>query len=78
LTSTALTCKYVTKTGSNLRPAQLEVSFILALLSTGKTIEQVVQAYSLSRITPEAIQKAISLADQALLRSVKRRQLAAA
>ncbi len=57
---------------------RLEVSFILALLATGKSIEQVVQAYSLSRITPEAIQEAISLADQALLRSAKRRQLAAA
>ncbi len=47
---------------------RLEVSFILALLAAGKTIEQVVQAYSLSRITPEAIQEAISLADKALLR----------
>ncbi len=57
---------------------RLEVSFILALLSTGKTIEQVVQAYSLSRITPEAIQEAITLANQALLRSAKRRRLATA
>jgi len=28
--------------------------------------EKVVQAYSLSRLTPEAIQEAISLADQSL------------
>jgi uncharacterized protein (DUF433 family) len=57
---------------------RLEVSFILALLATGKTIEQVVQSYSLSRLTPEAVQEAIRLADQALLRSAKRRQLAVA
>jgi len=57
---------------------RLEVSFILALLAAGKTIEQVVQAYSLSRLTPEAVQEAIRLADQALLRSAKRRQLAMA
>lgn len=57
---------------------RLEVSFILALLATGKTIDQVVQAYSLSRLTPEAVKEAISLADQALLRSVKRRQRAVA
>ncbi len=46
---------------------RLEVSFILALLASGKTIEQVVQAYSLSRLTPEAVKEAISLANQALL-----------
>lgn len=57
---------------------RLEVSFVLAQLATGKTIEQVVQAYSLSRLTPEAVQEAIDLANQALLRSVKRRRLAAA
>lgn len=57
---------------------RLEVSFVLALLAAGKTMEQVVQAYSLSRLTPEAIQEAIRLADQALLRSAKRRQLAVA
>ena len=57
---------------------RLEVSFILALLAAGKTIEQVVQAYSLSRLKPEAIQEAICLANQALLRSAKRRQLAMA
>lgn len=57
---------------------RLEVSFILALLAAGKTIEQVVQAYSLSRLTPEAVQEAINLANQALLRSAKRRRLAAA
>jgi len=42
---------------------RLEVSFILALLAAGKTIEQVVQAYSLSRLTPEAVLEAIRLAD---------------
>lgn len=57
---------------------RLEVSFILALLAAGKTIEQVVQAYSLSRLTSEAVQEAIRLADQALLRSAKRRRLAVA
>jgi uncharacterized protein (DUF433 family) len=53
----------------------LEVSFILALLASGKTIEQVVRAYSLSRLTPEAVKEAISLANQAFLQSAKRGQL---
>jgi len=55
---------------------RLEVSFILARLRTGKTIEEIVQDYSLSRLTPEAVKEAIFLAEQALLRSAKRRQLA--
>jgi uncharacterized protein (DUF433 family) len=58
--------------------ARLEVSFILSLLAAGKTIDQVVQAYSLSRLTPETIREAIGLADQALSRSVKRRRRAVA
>jgi uncharacterized protein (DUF433 family) len=53
---------------------RLEVSVILARL--GQTIDEVVQDYSLSRITPEAVKEAIRLAEQALLRSAKRRQLA--
>lgn len=53
---------------------RLEVSFILALIAAGKTVKQIVQAYSLSRITPEAVKEAIHLANQAFLRSAKRRQ----
>lgn len=53
---------------------RLEVSFILALIAAGKTVKQVVQAYSLSRITPEAVKEAIHLANQAFLRSAKRTQ----
>lgn len=50
---------------------RLEVSMILALISSGETVEQVVQAYSRSHITPEAVKEAISLADRALVKSAK-------
>jgi len=53
---------------------RLEVSFILALIAAGKTVKQVVQSYSLSCITPEAVKEAIHLANQAFLRSAKRHQ----
>ena len=54
---------------------RLEVSFILAQLATGRTIWQLVHAYSLSRLSPEAVKEAIQIANQALLRSAKRRRL---
>lgn len=54
---------------------RLEVSVILARLRAGQTIDEVVQDYSLSRLAPEAVKEAIHLAEQALLRSAKRRQL---
>jgi uncharacterized protein (DUF433 family) len=50
---------------------RLEVSVVLSLLAAGETIEQVVKAYSLSRLTPEAVQEAIRLADRALVQSAK-------
>ena len=50
---------------------RLEVSAVLALIASGETIEQVVQAYALSRLTPEAVQEAIRLADQALVQSAQ-------
>jgi uncharacterized protein (DUF433 family) len=50
---------------------RLEVSVILSLIALGETVEQVVQAYSLSQLTPEAVQEAIHLADQALVQSAK-------
>jgi uncharacterized protein (DUF433 family) len=57
---------------------RLEVSTILALIASGETIEQVVQAYALSQLTPEAVQEAIRLADQALAQSAEILQPAAA
>ena len=48
---------------------RLEVSQILSLLASGETIEQVVRAYSLSQLTPEAVKEAINLAGQALVQS---------
>lgn len=42
---------------------RLEVSVILSLIAAGETIEQVIQAYALSQLTPEAVQEAIHLAD---------------
>jgi uncharacterized protein (DUF433 family) len=57
---------------------RLEVRMILALLAAGETIEQAVQAYSESKITPEAVKEAIQLAKQAFLRSTNGRQLTVA
>jgi uncharacterized protein (DUF433 family) len=57
---------------------RLEVSTILALIASGETIEQVVQAYALSQLTPEAVREAIRLADQALVQSAEILQPAAA
>jgi uncharacterized protein (DUF433 family) len=56
---------------------RLEVSMILSRIAAGKTIEQVVQDYTHSRLTPEAVMEAIQLADQALVQSVQVLQLAA-
>jgi uncharacterized protein (DUF433 family) len=50
---------------------RLEVSVILSLIAAGETIEQVIQAYALSQLTPEAVREAIRLADQALVQSAK-------
>jgi len=57
---------------------RLEVSVILSLIARGETIDQIVQRYALSQLTPEAVREAIRLADQALLQSVKRLQPIAA
>ena len=48
---------------------RLEVSVILALLASGKTIEEVVAEYAMSDITVEHVQEAIIVADQALSQS---------
>ncbi len=46
---------------------RLEVSVILSSIASGETIEQIVQSYALSQLTPEAIREAIQLAGQALV-----------
>lgn len=56
---------------------RLEVSAILALIAKGDTVQQIVKAYSLSRISPEAVAEAVRLADKALVQSTKTLQLAA-
>ena len=38
---------------------RLEVSVVLALIAAGETVEQAVQAYALSGLTPEAVREAI-------------------
>ncbi len=55
---------------------RLEVSVVLSRIASGETIEQVVEAYSRSQLTLEAVQEAIQLADRALVRSAKTLQLA--
>src|SRR5262249_31762249 len=47
---------------------RLEVSMILAQLSTGRTIEELVHAYALSDLKPEAIREALLLASRALVK----------
>jgi uncharacterized protein (DUF433 family) len=47
--------------------SRLEVSMILAQLSTGRTIDELVRAYAESNLTPEAVREAILLASQALI-----------
>jgi len=56
--------------------SRLEVRMILALIAAGETIEQVVQNYSLSRLTPDAVSEAINLANKAFIRSAKMLQAA--
>ncbi len=56
---------------------RLEVSTILARLAKGQTVEYVIQAYALSRLTPAAVAEAIRLADRALVQSTQRLQIAA-
>ena len=50
---------------------RLEVSMVLALLATGDTVEEVVEDYSLSHLSVEAVLEAIRLANQALLASTE-------
>ena len=57
---------------------RLEASMILAQLSLGKTVEQVVKDYWRSKITPEAVYEAIHLANQAFIASTDEPQLEAA
>ena len=55
---------------------RLEASMILSLLTIGDTIDEVVEAYSLSNLTHEAVREAIGLANQAFLDSTKHLQRA--
>lgn len=50
---------------------RLEVSVILSVIAAGQTVQQVVQAYSRSHLTPAAVREAIRLADKALLQSAR-------
>ncbi len=46
---------------------RLETSMILARLIAGDSVDDILENYSLSRLTHEAVYEAIRLADQALL-----------
>lgn len=46
---------------------RLEPSFILAQLSLGRTVEEVVAAYQPSRVSVEGVYEAIKLANQAFM-----------
>jgi uncharacterized protein (DUF433 family) len=56
---------------------RLEVSVILSLIAQGETVQQVVEEYSASQITPAAVIEAIRLADRALVQSARVPQPAA-
>lgn len=55
---------------------RLEVSVILAQLSTGRSIEDLVDAYKESDLTVEAVREAIFLASQALVNTSNAPELA--
>ncbi len=56
---------------------RLEVSVVLSLIAAGETVQQVVEEYSRSQLTPDAVVEAIRLADRALVRSTQIPQPAA-
>jgi uncharacterized protein (DUF433 family) len=47
---------------------RLEASMILAQLSTGRSIDDLVRAYAESGLTPEAVREALQLASQAFVK----------
>ncbi|MEZ4707151.1 MAG: DUF433 domain-containing protein [Caldilineaceae bacterium] len=54
---------------------RIEPGIILAQLSLGRTIDELVQAYALSNLSAEAIQEAILLASYALAQSFTAQEL---
>lgn len=56
---------------------RLEVSMILSSIAAGQSVQEVVRAYALSQLTPEAVVEAIHLADTALSKSAQGLRLAA-
>lgn len=50
---------------------RLEVSMILALITTGRTVEQIVHDYSDSRLTVGAVKEALRVANRILLKATK-------
>ncbi len=56
---------------------RLEVSVILSLIAQGETVQQVVEEYSASQLTPAAVIEAIRLADRALVQPARVLQPAA-
>ena len=50
---------------------------ILASIAAGQSVQEIVRAYALSQLTPEAVTEAIHLADTALSEAAQGLQLAA-
>jgi len=50
---------------------RLEVSMILALMTTGWTVDQIVHDYSDSRLTVGAVKEALRVANRILLKATK-------
>jgi len=54
---------------------RLEVSLILSRVAAGKPLDELIAAYSQSRLSREAVQEAIHLADEALMQVAQSLQL---
>lgn len=54
-----------------IKYTRLEATMILARLSRGETVEELLQAYAASKLSAEAIYEAIHLASQALLQATR-------
>lgn len=50
---------------------RLEVSMILTRMAAGESLDALIAAYSQSRLSREAVQEAIRLADDALIQAAK-------
>ncbi|MFZ1755132.1 MAG: DUF433 domain-containing protein [Caldilineaceae bacterium] len=56
---------------------RLEVSLILSRIAAGESLDELIAAYGQSRLSREAVQEAIQLADEALMQAAHSLQIVA-